>query len=132
MVSLFSVEFPYTFRHPFLLFHGEFGENRKGKGFGAQPFGYWEIAFFMAQEAEAFLQVKTQRVVDAGGYASFLKKCLELVPLLYPYNVLVVYVVVARQFHRRGNRFQEALFGEEGVVPPGNPAALFVPLFKVV
>jgi hypothetical protein len=77
-----------------LLVVGELGEDGDGEALVCGGFGVGEVAFFVSEVAEAFLQVKRERVIYFGADAVFCEEGADFVPMRDPNNELVVDVVV--------------------------------------
>jgi hypothetical protein len=77
-----------------LLVVGEFGEDGDGEALVCGGFGVGEVAFFVTEVAEAFLQVERERVIDFRTDAVFREDSADFVPMGDADDELIVDVMV--------------------------------------
>src|SRR5206468_1043653 len=104
-----------------LLFHGDLGEHRKRQHAASCRFADREVAFAVAEEAEAFLQVQRDRVVDLAADLLVAEVLDERVTLAAADadDVLIEDVSSVRQHRRPIQDAAEAVLVEQLVVAPG-------------
>ena len=115
-------------RNPLELVIGQFGVNGKAEAFTRRLFGDGKIAWFMAEEGIALLQVQRERIVQRATDLIGFQMLLEFIAagVAHGVNVINAFGVVRLARELQGG------VGEQFMIPVGHAPALARPVVQML